>query len=349
MRFSSPIRLVLYMSAVILLIFTGVYLVLAIVGMTIFSWKFLIWFIPVAFLFLFLFLRSVMRNYLTEKFKLIYKTIQNLKLTKEEKRNKTVKMTDDVLTKVEKEVQNWAESKRSEIEQLRKLEAYRREFLENVTHELRTPLFNIQGYVSTLLSGGLNDPAINHSYLEKAESNIDRMIEMIQELEVISKLESGELQLDESHFDLYSLCKEVYHHLEDLAKTKNISLKFGAETTLGLFVYADREKIRQVLVNLVTNSIKYGVDNGRTKISIYDMVGNYLVEVSDNGIGIEEKHLPRLFERFYRVDRSRSRAESGTGLGLAIVKHIIEAHEQTVNVRSTQGLGSTFSFTVKEA
>jgi two-component system phosphate regulon sensor histidine kinase PhoR len=175
------------------------------------------------------------------------------------------------------------------------------------------------------------------------------MIEMIEELEVISRLESGEMQLDESHFDLFSLCKEVYQHLEDFAKTKNITLIFGTDASLGLFVYADREKIRQVLVNLVNNSIKYGIDNGRTKISLYDMVESYLVEVSDNGIGIEERHLPRLFERFYRVDRSRSRAEGGTGLGLAIVKHIVEAHEQTVNVRSTQGLGSTFSFTVRKA
>lgn len=349
MKFSSPIRLVLYMSAVILLIATGVYLALSIIGLTLFNWKFLIWFAAANSLFVFIFLRSVMRNYLSEKFKLIYKTIQNLKLTKEEKRNKTINLSDDVLTKVEQEVQDWAENKRSEIEQLRKLEAYRREFLENVTHELRTPLFNIQGYTSSLLNGAINDPAVNFSYLEKADANIERMIDMITELEVISRLESGEMQLDESHFDLFSLCREVYHHLEDLAKAKNITLTFGADTSLGLFVYADREKIRQVLINLVTNSIKYGVDNGRTKISIYDMVGNYLVEVSDNGIGIEEKHLPRLFERFYRVDKSRSRAEGGTGLGLAIVKHIVEAHEQIVNVRSTQGLGSTFSFTVKEA
>jgi two-component system phosphate regulon sensor histidine kinase PhoR len=337
------------MTAVILLIVIGVYLVLSFAGLNTFDWKFLAWFAGIIFLFLLLFLTSVMRNYLTEKFKLIYKTIQNLKLTKEEKRNQSLKMSGDALATVEKEVQDWAESKRSEIEQLRKLEAYRREFLGNVTHELRTPLFNIQGYVSTLTTGGINDPEINKSYLEKTEANIERMIEMVEELEVISRLESGEMQLDESHFDLYSLCKEVYHHLEDLAKAKNISLIFGADTGLGSFVYADRERIRQVLVNLVTNSIKYGVDNGRTKISIYDMVENFLVEVSDNGIGVEEKHLSRLFERFYRVDRSRSRGEGGTGLGLAIVKHIVEAHEQTVNVRSTPGLGSTFSFTVRKS
>jgi two-component system, OmpR family, phosphate regulon sensor histidine kinase PhoR len=349
MRFSSPIRLVLYMTAILLLNTAVVYVVLTAVGVTPFSWKFLVWFSGITVVVQFLFIRSVMRNYLTEKFKLIYKTIQNLKLTKEEKRNKSLDMSGDVLTNVEKEVQDWAESKRSEIEQLRKLESYRREFLGNVTHELRTPLFNIQGYISSLNSGGLNDPEVNRNFLEKAESNIERMIDMIEELEVISRLESGEMQLDESHFDLFSLCKEVYQHLEDMAKMKQISLIFGADTNLGLFVYADREKIRQVLVNLVTNSIKYGVDNGRTKISIYDMVENYLVEVSDNGIGVEEKHLPRLFERFYRVDRSRTRAEGGTGLGLAIVKHIVEAHEQTVNVRSTQGLGSTFSFTVKKS
>lgn len=349
MRFSSPIRLVIYMSAIILMIVTGVYLVLSVFNLTAVSLKFLAWFVPSVFVFVYIFLRAVMRNYLTEKFKLIYKTIQNLKLTKEEKRNKKVDLSDDVLTKVEHEVQDWAESKRSEIEQLRKLETYRREFLGNVSHELRTPLFNIQGYISSLLDGGLNDPEVNRTYLEKTESNIERMIDMIEELEVISKLESGEMQLDESHFDLYSLCREVYNHLEDMAKARNISLIFGADTNLGLFAYADREKIRQVLVNLVTNSIKYGVDNGRTKISIYDMVENYLVEVSDNGIGIEEKNIPRLFERFFRVDRSRSRAEGGTGLGLAIVKHIVEAHEQTVNVRSTQGLGSTFSFTVKKS
>jgi len=349
MRFSSPTRLVLYMSAVILLIFTGVYLILSFAGITAFSWKFLIWFAAITSLLLFIFVRSVIRNYLTEKFKLIYKTIQNLKLTKEEKRNRKIDMSGDILTSVEQEVQDWAESKRSEIEQLRRLEAYRREFLENVTHELRTPLFNIQGYVASILSDGMDDPELRRGFLEKAESNIDRMIEMIQDLEVISRLESGEMQLDESHFDLYSLCREVFNHLEDLAKQKNISLIFGADTNIGQFAYADREKIRQVVVNLVTNSIKYGVDNGRTKISIYDMVDNFLVEVSDNGIGIEEKHLPRLFERFYRVDRSRSRAEGGTGLGLAIVKHIVEAHEQTVNVRSTEGLGSTFSFTVRKS
>jgi two-component system phosphate regulon sensor histidine kinase PhoR len=337
------------MSAVILLMVIGIYASLSAAGLALFSWKFLAWFAGLTFILLFIFLTSVMRNYLSEKFKLIYKTIQNLKLTKEEKRNKKVDMSSDVLTTIEKEVEDWAESKRSEIEQLRRLEAYRREFLANVTHELRTPLFNIQGYVSSLSAGAVNDPEVNLNFLKKAETNIDRMIDMIEELEVISRLETGEMQLDESHFDLYSLSREVYTHLEDMAKSKNISLIFGADTSLGTFVYADREKIRQVLVNLVTNSIKYGVDNGRTKISIYDMVENFLIEISDNGIGIEEKHLPRVFERFYRVDRSRTRAEGGTGLGLAIVKHIVEAHGQTVNVRSTPGLGSTFSFTVRKA
>ena len=349
MRFSSPMRLVLYMTAIIMVIVLGVYLFLCGANVAVFSWKFLGWFAGIVFLVVLVFIRSVIRNYLTEKFKLIYKTIHNLKLTKEEKRNRSVDMSTDMMTKVEQEVTDWAESKRSEIEQLRKLESYRREFLGNVSHELRTPLFNIQGYISALMDGGLENPDINRSYLEKTEANIERMIDMIEELEVISRLESGEMQLDESNFDLYSLCREVYAHLEDQANARNITLKFGADTGMGLFVYADREKIRQVLVNLVSNSIKYGIENGRTKISVYDMDENFLVEVSDNGIGVEEKHLPRLFERFYRVDRSRSRAEGGTGLGLAIVKHIVEAHGQTINVRSTQGLGSTFSFTVRKS
>ena len=342
-------RLVLYMTAIIMVIVLGVYLFLCGANVAVFSWKFLGWFAGIVFLVVLVFIRSVIRNYLTEKFKLIYKTIHNLKLTKEEKRNRSVDMSTDMMTKVEQEVTDWAESKRSEIEQLRKLESYRREFLGNVSHELRTPLFNIQGYISALMDGGLENPDINRSYLEKTEANIERMIDMIEELEVISRLESGEMQLDESNFDLYSLCREVYAHLEDQANARNITLKFGADTGMGLFVYADREKIRQVLVNLVSNSIKYGIENGRTKISVYDMDENFLVEVSDNGIGVEEKHLPRLFERFYRVDRSRSRAEGGTGLGLAIVKHIVEAHGQTINVRSTQGLGSTFSFTVRKS
>jgi len=349
MRFPSPLRLVLYMSAVILLIVSGTYIILSAAGLNVINWKFLLWFIPIIFFLMFLFIRTVMRNYLSDKIKLIYKTIQHLKLSKEEKRNKQIDLSTDVLTSVEQEVQDWADSKRSEIEQLRKLETYRREFLENVTHELRTPLFNIQGYISSLLEGGLEDATVNREYLVKAESNVDRMVEMIEDLRIISKLESGEMQLDESNFDLFSLCKEVYLQLEDQAKSKGISLVFGAETKVGFFVYADREKIRQVLVNLVTNSIKYGIENGRTKISIYDMEDNFLVEVADNGIGIEEKHLQRVFERFYRVDKSRTRAEGGTGLGLAIVKHIVEAHEQTVNVRSTEGLGSTFSFTIKKS
>jgi two-component system phosphate regulon sensor histidine kinase PhoR len=342
-------KLVIYMTAMIMLIIVGVYLVLCGVSITVFSWKFAGWYTGISLILILVFIRGVIRNYLAEKFKLIFKTIHNLKLTKEEKRNRKIDMSIDMMAKVEQEVKGWAESKRSEIEQLRKLESFRREFLGNVTHELRTPLSNLQSYINELTGGDREFSEEMRTYLDKAQDNIDQMAQMVEELEVISRLESGEMQLDESNFDLYSLCRETYEHMQAKAAERSITLKFGADTNMGLYVYADRDRIRKVIENLVANSIQYGIENGRTKISVYDMDENYLVEVSDNGIGVEEKHLSRLFERFYRVDRHRFRSQGGTGLGLAIVKHIVEAHGQTINVRSTQGLGSTFSFTIRKS
>jgi two-component system phosphate regulon sensor histidine kinase PhoR len=210
-------------------------------------------------------------------------------------------------------------------------------------------LFNIQGYVSTLLSGAIENPDVNRKYLEKTEANIDRMVAMVEELGLISGLETGELRLNASKFSIQSLALEVINHLEDQASIKNITLSLAADNPVTFMVVADRDKYRQVFTNLLSNSIRYGIQNGRTKISFYDMGENILVEVSDNGIGVDTQHLSRLFERFYRVDKSRAREDGGSGLGLAIVKHIVEAHEQTVNVRSTPGLGSTFSFTVRKA
>jgi len=217
-----------------------------------------------------------------------------------------------------------------------------------VSHEIKTPISNIQGYISTLVSGGIEDQNINRDFLLKTEKNIDRLIELVDDLDIISRFESGEVQMVKSRFDISALAKEVFEFLEDSAKAANIKFIFGGDENTPVWVYADRDRIRQVLVNLVDNSVKYGRKEGRTKISFYDMDENYLIEVSDNGIGIEEQHIPRLFERFYRADKHRSRSEGGTGLGLAIVKHIIEAHEQTVNVRSSPKIGSTFSFTLKK-
>ncbi len=246
------------------------------------------------------------------------------------------------------EIKAWADDRKEEIERLQKLEVYRKEFLGNVSHELKTPIFNIQGYVLTLLDGGLEDPSINKNYLERAEKSIDRMITIVDDLEAISQLETGELQIEAERFDIGLLAKDVTDAQEMKATAKGIILT-TPEDSKPVFVYADRFRIRQVLVNLIVNSVKYGKEYGETKIRFHDAGDNVIVEVADNGIGIKKEHLPRLFERFYRVDKSRSREQGGTGLGLAIVKHIIEAHSQTINVMSTEGAGTVFSFTLKKA
>ena len=255
----------------------------------------------------------------------------------------------DIISKVNEEVTEWAQDRRQEIEELKKLEAYRREFLGNVSHELKTPLFNIQGYILTLLDGGLDDPSINKEYLERSGKNIERMISIVEDLEVISRFETGELKLDILNFDIVALATDVIELLEVKAKKKNIRMNIVRENEKPLFVRADKERTRQVLINLLDNSIKYGTEGGKTKVGFFDMDENILIEVTDNGLGVDTKDIPRLFERFFRVDKSRSREQGGSGLGLAIVKHIIEAHHQTINVRSTIGVGTTFAFTLQKA
>jgi two-component system phosphate regulon sensor histidine kinase PhoR len=289
----------------------------------------------------------ILKSFIYDKIKLIYKNIHSLKLTKGEK-NKKINLNEDILNKVSTDVADWALEHKKEIEDLKRLETYRKEFLGDVSHELKTPIFNIQGYIHTLLDGALDDPEVNKSYLEKTSKNIERMVNIVQDLEVISRLETGEVKPDIKHFNIIALVFEIFELLEVKASEKKIKLQLhdNIDPDTKIIVNADREKIRQVLINLIENSIKYGKPGGRTKVSFYDMDENVLVEVSDNGIGIEEKHLPRLFERFYRVDKSRSRNMGGSGLGLAIVKHILESHNQTVNVRSAPEVGSTFSFTL---
>ncbi|HET6226534.1 MAG TPA: ATP-binding protein [Bacteroidia bacterium] len=244
-----------------------------------------------------------------------------------------------------KEILAWADDRKDEIERLKKLEVYRKEFLGNVSHELKTPIFNIQGYVLTLLEGGLEDETINRDYLARAERSIDRMITIVDDLEAISQLETGELQLEPERFDIVALSKDILEAQEMKATGKGIMLSIDSDVK-SLFVYADRFRIRQVLTNLVVNSIKYGKEYGETKIHFYDNNDVVQIEVNDNGIGVAPQHIPRLFERFYRVDKSRSREQGGTGLGLAIVKHIIEAHDQTITASSTEGVGTTFTFTL---
>ena len=289
--------------------------------------------------------RYFVEKFIYEKIKLIYKVINTLKTPKKEF---LILQNNNLLEETEKAVLQWAEDKKEEIEQLTKSEIYRREFVGNVSHELKTPIFNMQGYISTLLDGGMDDLTINKEYLVRAENNINRMIAIVEDLETISQLESGQLKLNIERFDIVILAKEVIESLEIKAKRKKIKILFDKEYPLPINVMADRERIRQVLVNLTDNSIKYNNENGVTKIEFHDMDENILVDVSDNGIGISSEHISRIFERFYRIDKSRSREQGGSGLGLAIVKHIIEAHNQTINVNSTIGSGTTFAFTISK-
>ncbi len=291
----------------------------------------------------------ILKKYINDRIKLVYKTIHRLKRIKEDK-SLTVNLSDDLIQEANEEVMEWAKKRRDEIDQLHKLEIYRREFLGNVSHELKTPIFNIQGYILTLLDGALDDKNVNREYLNKTARNIERMINIVRDLEIISQLESGAIKLEFSRFDIVNLSREVYEMMEIKASQRQISLIFheGVTREAQVMVWADKERIKQVLINLVENSIKYGIEGGHTKISYYDMFDNVLIEVSDNGIGIEAQHLPRLFERFYRVDKSRSRSMGGSGLGLSIVKHILESHDQTINVRSAPGIGTTFSFTLRK-
>lgn len=348
MRSAKPGPLSLLISFLIILFLTGIYGILAISGAVEFNATALIVMDASLFIFTYFIIRTILHTFIFEKIKVIYKSIQSLKLTRAEKKALRSDLGEEMMERVSQDVKDWAEGKRAEIEQLQKTAAYRREFLSNVAHEIKTPIANIQGYISTLLGGGLEDPGINRDFLVKTENNIDRLIELVDDLDIISRLESGEMQMQNGRFDFQALAREVFEFLEDKAKASGIQFIFGSDSSHPVWVYADRYQIRQVMVNLMDNSIKYGREGGRTKVSWYDMDENYLVEVSDNGIGIEEQHIPRLFERFYRVDKHRSRTEGGTGLGLAIVKHIIEAHGQTVNVRSAPKIGSTFSFTLKK-
>ena len=292
-----------------------------------------------------------LKKYILRKIKVIYKTIHNRKLTPSEKQNqKTIDKQTNIIEKVEKEVEEWAQDHEKQINRFNSWAEYRRKYIGDISHELKTPIFNVQGYIHTLLDGALEDEEVNRSYLEKACNNIDRLQTVVEDLESISRLESGQLILEMRAFDLKKLVEEVFEELQIKAASKKITFEFKDGASASYKVRADRDYIRQILVNLVDNSIKYGnhEGHGKTKVGFYDMDRNILIEVADNGIGISKKHLNHVFDRFYRVDKSRSRIQGGSGLGLSIVKHIVEAHQQTINVRSTLNLGSTFGFTLEK-
>jgi two-component system, OmpR family, phosphate regulon sensor histidine kinase PhoR len=285
--------------------------------------------------------------FIKDRLGLIYRSIRKGKFTKENDLN--FKLSDDVITEVEAAALEWTEERNKEISKLKEQEEFRREFLGNLAHELKTPVFSIQGYVLTLLDGALEDESVNRMFLERASKATDRISRILEDLDEITRLEVEDLKVEFKPFDIFELTKEVFESFEIIAQEKNIKLKFAKEHVNGITVLGDRGKIGQVLTNLIGNSIFYGNDNGETIARFYIVDGIVTIEISDNGPGIEDKYIPRLFERFYRVEKSRNRNEGGSGLGLAIVKHIVESHGQTITVRSTVGLGSTFSFTLDKS
>jgi two-component system phosphate regulon sensor histidine kinase PhoR len=289
----------------------------------------------------------VLESFIYRKIKLIYKFIHQTKASKREETYYKYILPKKSIDEVKDDVEKWAEQRSAEIEILQQNEAYRKEFLQNLAHEFKTPIFAIQGYVDTLLDGALSNPEVNRKFLENAAKNVDRMVNLVNDLDEISRLESGEQPLYKEHFIIQDLIREVFESLSIKTTKKNIktSIKKGCEAPINVF--ADKEKIKQVVINIVSNATKYGKQDGTIVAGIYKTDGkNVLIEFSDDGIGIAEEHLDRIFERFYRTDRGRSRDKGGTGLGLAICKHIIEAHGQTVHVRSKLDIGTTIGFTL---
>lgn len=306
---------------------------------------FLFFFPIVLFVFSFFLIQYRVEIFIYKRIKKLYDEVSILDATS--LTDKTV--TTDIAS-LTKDIRNFAKEKKIEIESLKVREEYRREFLGNVSHELKTPLFTVQGYLDTLIEGGaIKDKELRKKYIERASKGVERLIHIVQDLDMITKFESNDLNLDLSTFDIITEIQNVFDLLEMEADKKNIILMFDEKYSSPIFVHADKEKIQQVLVNLIMNSIKYGKENGTTEVAIESINKNkILIRIQDNGEGIDKQYLSRIFERFFRVNKSGSRAEGGSGLGLAIVKHIIEAHHEKIFVQSNLKKGSEFSFTLKK-
>ncbi len=290
----------------------------------------------------------MVQKFVYRKIKLIYKLIYQTKASKREEFYYKNILPQKSIDDVREDVEEWAIQRREEIELLKQNEIYRKEFLQNLSHEFKTPIFAIQGYVDTLLNGALENPDVNKKFLSSTSRNVDRLVNLVDDLDEISKLEMGQLTLNKTNFVIQDLIKEVFESLAIKADEKQLRLLIKKGCEFPLVVFADKEKIRQVLINLIDNAVKYGKQNGEIEASIYKIDGKkILIELSDDGLGIGEEHLDRIFERFYRTDLARSRKVGGSGLGLSICKHIIEAHNQTIHVRSTLDIGTTFGFTLE--
>ena len=287
----------------------------------------------------------LLESFINQKIRLLYRMIQNYKLSKNEMK---INMKEDVLSASETDIFNWVKSNRAEFAKLKQEEKFRREFIGNLAHELKTPIFSIQGYILTLLEGGIDDKNVNRKFLNIALNGVERMTQIIYDLDMITKFESEKIDMEFKENDLVLICKDITESLALKAKEKQVTVQFSKNYDSPIKVLCDKSKISQVFQNLIVNAVNYSENNSTVSIRFINLGKNVLIEIEDEGIGIDEKHLNRLFERFYRVDKSRARNEGGTGLGLAIVKHIVEAHGHNIQVRSTVGKGSTFYFTLSK-
>jgi two-component system phosphate regulon sensor histidine kinase PhoR len=312
------------------------------------SWKYAIGSLLFVFAGSYLLIQFTLEKFINRKIKLIYKFIHQTKATRKEEVYFKYILPKKSIDEVREDVERWGNKQMEEIELLRKNEAFRKEFLQNLSHEFKTPIFAIQGYVDTLLNGAMDDLKVRTRFLENAERNVDRLVNLVNDLDEISKLERGEQLLLKQNFVIQDLIREVFESLSINMQDKNIRTGIKKACEYPIMVFADKEKIRMVLLNLVENASKYGKQNGSITASVYTTDGKHvLVEITDDGIGIEEEHLQRIFERFYRTDSARSRDKGGTGLGLAICKHIVEAHGQAIHVRSTPDVGTSIGFTLE--
>lgn len=285
----------------------------------------------------------LIKAFVDRRLKVLYRTIRKGKINPENEFRFNIK--EDVISNAENETRKWTDDQEAQISKLQDQAKFKREFLGNLAHELKTPVFAIQGYLLTLLEGGMDDPKVNTLFLERAAKATDRMVNLLEDLDQITKLEGQHLPIQKKKFDIVYLVKEVFEALEAKATKKKIQLKFD-ESYDTIFVNGDRAKIEQVFTNLISNSISYGNENGTTEVRFYDLDDTLTIEVSDNGPGIPVESVNRVFERFYRIEKSRNRNEGGSGLGLSIVKHIVEGHGHSIYIRSTEGIGTTFIFTL---
>ena len=337
----SPKQLSAFTAIVLsVMVATGVYILT-------YNWEYGLGALLIVFIGSYALIQFTLEKFIYRKIKLIYKFIYQTKATRKEEVYFKYILPQKSIDEVREDVERWGNRQTEEIELLRKNEAFRKEFLQNLSHEFKTPIFAIQGYVDTLLNGAMDDLTVRKRFLENTERNVDRLVNLVNDLDEISKLERGEQLLLKQNFVIQELIREVFESLSINMQDKNLhtGIKKGCEYPITVF--ADKEKIRMVLLNLVENACKYGKFNGNIIASIYNTDGKHvLVEITDDGIGIDEDHIHRIFERFYRTDSARSRDKGGTGLGLAICKHIIETHGQAIHARSTPDIGTSIGFTL---